>query len=170
MALDNYKTLFEIIQATITIVGIFAAGMWTLYNFGITRFSAPQIEITVKLKSLTTAKGKNVAIFSIDIMNSGRTKVIKKNAFLEIRPLSIRANIPTLARINTPLKYHGEVHEVFTAHDFIEPGEKYHEEIGFIVSEYDYFQIGLLFIGTKRFQIWESNYVFDVSPQVKAAS
>lgn len=162
MTLDEYKTLAETVQTLVTSVGLIAAGIWTLYNFGLTRFSAPQVEIELDLKSVTQVREKRIAVVVLKIKNTGRTKVAKSHAVLEVRLLQVQNNWPSLTRINTPVDYKGEVHEVLTTHSLLEPSEQYHEEIGFVVSGYDFLQVGMAFIGTKRYQTWEANYVFDV--------
>lgn len=164
MNLQDVKKLLEIIQATVTTLGVIAAGLWTLYNFGLTRVSAPQIEISLSIKDVEKIEEQKIALLCVGVKNTGRTRIYKKYAILGIRPISVQPNWPVLTKINLPMVYQQEdTHEILVTHTFLDPGEQHHEEIGIVLSECDFIQVGVVFAGIKRIQAWESNWLFSVN-------
>jgi len=164
MSWDILKSAAEAIQAIVATIGIVAAGIWTLYNFGLTRVSAPQIEISVQAKTITEVKNKKILTLCLEVRNTGKTRIYKRYAILGILPIRIQENWPSLTRISSQLIYQRvDAHEILVSHTYLDPGEKYHEEFSIDVSGYDFIQAGLVFAGLKRDQAWESNYVFDLS-------
>lgn len=163
MSIDDLKAIADIIQAVVTTAGIIAAGVWTLYNFGLTRSAAARVEMELILKSVMDIRGHRIAIVALRVKNVGRTKVEKKYAVLAVRPLRIQETWLPMTRIDTPIDYHqGELHEVLIGHTFLEPSDEYHEEYGFVVDDFDVLQAGIVFAGPKQGQTWV-NYLFDVS-------
>lgn len=163
MTVSDLESIANILQAVITSIGIISAGIWTLYNFGLTRISAARIDIALSVKTIFHTKNQHIAIFAIDIKNTGKTKVAKQRIVLAIKPLSIESNMPSLLKINKPINYYeGDIHEILKYHTFADPNEEYHEEVAFVVTGINLVQVGVLFEGTKRWNKWEANYLFDI--------
>lgn len=161
MSLESIYVLAQTVQAAITTLGIIAAGVWTLYNFGLTRYSAPQIEISLSIKKFEKIKERVIALLCIEVKNTGRTRIHKRYAVLGLHPIFVQSNWPELTKINLPLVYQQEdTHEILVTHTFLDPGEKYHEEIGIVLTKCDFVQVGIVFAGVKRTQAWESNWIF----------
>lgn len=171
MTIADLESIANIIQAIVASLGILAAGIWTLYNFGLTRISAAKIDIAVELKTIfQTEDNQRIAIFAVNIKNSGKTKVAKKRIVLALRPFSITNEMPSLLKIDKPINYYeGDIYEILKYHTFVDPDERYHEEIGFVVTNINLIQVGLLFEGTRRSEKWEVNYIFDVSQKFSKA-
>jgi len=166
MTITDFENIANILQAVITSVGILSAGIWTLYNFGLTRISAARISITVNIKTTFEIENQRIAIFAIDVKNTGKTKVAKQRIVLAIRPLSIENKLPALLKIDKPMNYYeGDIHEILKYHTFVDPEEDYHEEVGFVITDINLVQVGVLFEGTKRLNKWEANYLFDICPK-----
>jgi hypothetical protein len=166
MTIADLESIANIIQAVVTSLGILSAGIWTLYNFGLTRISAARIDIAIGVKTISQTENQRIAIFAVDIKNTGKTKVAKKRIVLVLRPLSVASEVPPLLKINKPINYYeGDIHEILKYHTFADPNEGYHEEVGFIVTNISLVQVGVLFEGAKQSEKWEANYLFDVSPK-----
>jgi len=164
MSINDIKTIADIVQAVVTTMGIIVAGVWTLYNFGLTRSAAARVEMGLVLKSIMNIREHRIAIIAIRVKNVGRTKVEKRYAVLAVRPLRVQETWLSMTRIDTPIDYHqGELHQVLIGHTFLEPSDEYYEEHGLVVDDIDILQTGIVFAGPKQGQTWEVNYLFDVS-------
>jgi hypothetical protein len=102
------------------------------------------------------------------IVNSGHIKIEKRRAVLAVYLIKIEDDWPPLTRANNLVNYNDEAHEILTGHHFLEPDEEYHEEISFVVDDFDVLQAGILFAGPKREQTWEANFLFDVSSATRS--
>ncbi|MGB6691692.1 MAG: hypothetical protein WBE76_27960 [Terracidiphilus sp.] len=153
----------EIIKSIATAAGICGAGFWALYNFGLTRASAPQITMDASLKSSTNIGNNTLVIIAMELKNTGRTKVDKRQALLGVRNVAIPKMSIVPARISHPFKYQADVHEILTTHSRLEPSEQYHEELAFLVKSDSLVQIGIVFVGRKKNQTWEANYLFQTA-------
>lgn len=163
MALEVAKNIAEIAQSVATALGILAAGFWALFNFGLARASAPQVAIDLRRKSIAETKEQRSVILAIDVQNTGRTKIDFRRASIAVKLFNIEAHWSASTRISEPLDFTQDVYRVLVDHDLLEPGEKYHEEIGFVVTGFDFLQVALVFVGSRKFQTWEANYIFELA-------
>ena len=120
MPLEDVKTVADIGQALVTTVGFVIAGIWTYFRFIKGREFRPHVEITVDADWLGEA-GELGLRLRIELKNIGSAKVqlVQRGTGVMVSRPADRQDAPPAVTQWTDLG----VYEVFTKHEWIEPGE-----------------------------------------------
>jgi len=159
----TWKVWAESMQAALTAVGIFIAGLWALYVFFLGRSYIGVVRVLIEPKGLMTSGEKTGAVVSVTIKNVGRTRVGKLVARIRATPLykeqlelsmgqpsMMPASVPsTTAELGTLLfsKHATELEEAVEA---LEPGQETSEEVVIILGDAEVARVEAVFIGKIR--------------------
>lgn len=83
----SVKDLIEMVGNVVTTLGILADRFWALFVFGLGRTHAGVVQVDVEPKRLVVHQGRNGAIVSVTVKNTGRTKVEKVVSRILVRPM-----------------------------------------------------------------------------------
>jgi hypothetical protein len=118
--LEDLKTITDLVQALVTTVGFVLAGVWTYVKFIKGREFRPHVEITVNADWLGDAGDVGLRL-RVQLKNIGTAKVQltqRGTGVMVSRPADRQPSPPAMTQW-TDLG----VFEVFTKHEWIEPGE-----------------------------------------------
>jgi hypothetical protein len=120
VALEELKTLVDLVQAVVTTVGFVIAGVWTYFKFIKGREFRPHLEITVHADWLGDS-GEPGLRLRIELKNIGTAKVqlVQRGTGVMVSRLADGQAAPPAVARWTDLG----VYEVFTKHEWVEPGE-----------------------------------------------
>ena len=139
----------QAIAGLVTALGVAAAGLWALYNFGLKRISAAQVQVNVEPTAIRSVGDGYVVHMSVTAANSGHTGVRKRLAFVELNTFNGQGNKSGIQRLTLSTSTPDTVYSVFDHHTFLEPGEVFREDLVFRVQAADYLQVRVVLFGTR---------------------
>lgn len=149
----------------ITSIGIVAGAGWTLYNFGLQRIAKPRVQLSASLVgNRRLSSHRRLAHIRIEAVNEGRTGVKKLHGNLSLSQLAVPSgqNLD-YHRLTPALQNDRAEYQIFEAHSFLEPGERYSEDV---IVEYattaEHLQISVTLYGPDPSATWTFQRVFRV--------
>lgn len=147
--MSSLPALLQAIGSLTTATAVCAAGGWTLYNFGLRRIGKARVQLQILPSGIEATDHGYCVYISLEATNNGNTKVKLDRAYVRITPLATANSGSILLQRLTPAEP-PKAYEVFDRHTFLEPNERFKEDIAFQCRTLQPLQFDLEFWGSNN--------------------
>lgn len=137
-----------------------AGAAWVLYNFGLERISKAKVLLDAEALATDRYPLHSVVQIRVRAENVGRTGMKKVRAFVQVAEINDPGQTDRLRRLNNPSSRPHVVYSLFSSHTFLEPGEKFIEDLLIQTSTSTrYLELRILLYGPKPIYTWSTHRI-----------
>lgn len=153
------NTLSIIVGVLATVVG----GSWALYQFILHRTGKPRVALAIDVQSVESRNNHLLALLHLTIANELNVGIKRTRAFLHVNRLRAAESVPGV----TTIRHFGDqperTYEVFTQHTYLEPGERYEEDVLLQMPACEYVECTMEFLGIRPDYTWRTQRIFSLA-------
>jgi hypothetical protein len=151
-----------------TIAGIAIGGLWVVYRFVLHRTSKPRLLLGLDVRSIEPAEEASLVLLHLTALNESAIGIRRKAAFLNVSTLPMAGSRAEIARIHHFQLKPDRVFLAFEHHNYLEPGERFDEDVLLRVPKADHIECRVVFLGMRPDFTWTTQRIIRVVPDNKA--